>query len=153
MAKILGLAFNGEEMEAMEQVFLAWSVLAGKGAVLIQPLLENHADLAGLAAEHVALTVRVITQCIDGKISLMCASLEVPEDKDSISGSRGYDIYPVELQSGKCLLMPSSTFMDYVAYEEYRKSLLACDKCIVALPFWQELSAHSILAHSKLPKI
>ena len=148
---INGQALAGNDLPNEVAVKQAWRTLCGKGEVLIQPFLVNHASLASALADDAAITLRVVTRVGQGSISAWWAELQVPGEV-SPAGGRGSWRFPVSVQDGAVSSLARECLLKQAWQDEYDA-------------LWQRLSAvgqvlqmaqicrHSLEAHRELPKV
>jgi len=146
-----GLAHDGVNLPDEDALRTAWRVLSGKGEVLLQPLLANHPALAAVAADDVAITLRVVTRSGPEGISVWWAELQVPGHVSPVGG-RGFWRFPVSAADGGVSALNRQWFLKQEWQDEYdalwqRLSLLE------HLPYWEQIRSHSQKAHQTLPKV
>jgi len=119
---------------------------------LVQPLVPNHPDLAGLCETRDAVTVRIITEAPEEKpIRCYAAMLEIPGPlKDAETGkklspdSRFHIILPIDPARGETVAwdaggLPSAT---QKTYGEWYKRAENRD-----IPFWSRMRQNAIASH------
>lgn len=99
--ELRGQTFEGQALTDAEAVEAAWRGLCQRDDALIQPLLENHPTLAGLAHNEEVITVRYISRWQGQEIACLSATLEVPTGRHEKSGHTQYQVLPINAESGQ----------------------------------------------------
>ncbi len=148
---LCGQALDGTALHDETSLKQAWQTLSAKGAVLIQPLLENHAALSSASEEGSAITLRVVTRNSSEGINVWFAELHIP-GKFEEGNSRGFWRIAVSILKGDLFSLPKQSFLKKAWQEEYDGYLqqLSSAECV---PFWSEICQHSIKAHRELPNV
>ncbi len=119
---------------------------------LVQPLMPNHPDLAGLCESDDAVTVRVITEAPAGR-SARCyaAVLEIPgpmtergRQKPLPRGRAFHIILPIDRESGETLPWDAGSIPRRSRSPPLGTYARAENRTV---PFWAEMKGHSIAAH------
>lgn len=114
-----------------------------KDDFLVQPLLENHPDLARLCCTDDAVTVRVITEhCTTRGTRSRCATLEIPAAAD-----RCHIILAID-PSGRAFL-PSTGWLSAQAKAGHDAALALLGE--EPVPFWDDIVRSAMAAHRLLP--
>jgi hypothetical protein len=144
-----GLAHDGRPLIDHADVQKAWRILSAKGAVLIQPLLENHPALTALAVDETVCTVRIVTRVQNGGINPWWAELQVPD----AGPGRGFWRFPVAVEHGVVSALGSQWFLKQLWQARYDATWQRLRAALQILPYWSEMAAQSQLAHRQVPKI
>ena len=148
---ICGLALDGKPLPDARAVQEAWKTLSAKGAVLIQPLLDNHSALSPASDDGSVITLRVVTRIGAEGINVWFAELQIP-GKIEAGNSRGSWRIAVSILKGELFSLPKHSFLKKAWQDEndfYLQQLATLEK----LPFWSEICQHSIKAHRELPNV
>jgi len=114
---------------------------------LVQPLLANHPELAGLAPGADAVTLRLITERpMEGEPRLINATLEVPPLSTALR--QGHRILPLDLATG-CPLPPPPRRLP-AALRSGIEALLE-ELGGRPVPYWPRLVEIALAAHDKVP--
>lgn len=135
-----GRMLSGRVLPDAAAVRAAWRALAQRGAILVQPYLQNHPALQALAPESNAISLRVITRAGANGAQVWVALLYVQAAGQS--DAREYWLLSVDTVTGR-LADPFGHWADTP------QDLVARDGQL--LPFWQDVAAHSLRAHRELP--
>lgn len=146
-----GQALTGKQLPDEAVLKQAWQTLSAKGAVLIQPLLENHAALSSASEDGSAITLRVVTRIGSGGINVWFAELHIP-GKFEEGNSRGFWRIAVSILKGELFSLPKHSFLKK-AWQDENDGCLQQLATLERLPFWSEICRHSISAHHELPKV
>ncbi len=154
---IKGQSFGGASLSDVAAVDAAWRRLLAQDSALIQPYLENHPDLAPLAYNREAITVRFISQWdvgpCEGAAACRClnATLEVPAGRTD-NGKTFYAILPIHPETG--VFLPHE--FSLIAEQAVRDAVLniqAATQALGHLPDWSRLAELSYRAHTGFPDI
>lgn len=146
-----GQALTGKQLPDEAALKQAWQTLSAKGAVLIQPLLENHTALSSASEDGSVITLRVVTRNSSEGINVWFAELHIP-GKFEEGNSRGFWRIAVSILKGELFSLPKHSFLKKAWQKEnecYLQQLGSLEK----LPFWSEICQHSIKAHRELPNV
>ena len=145
---LIGLTLAGKLLDTEAGVLAAWSELAGKGPVLIQPYLHNHPLLQGLSPEADSITLRVITRMQGNAASVWTGLLYVQAPGDAVD--RGYWLLKIDADSGQVVdafgLWPTSE-----GGVDNPAQLRMLDG--QAMPYWPDIARFSAQAHAELPRL
>lgn len=145
---LIGRTLAGKLLDTEAAVLAAWSELAGKGPVLIQPYLSNHPQLQNLSDGAESITLRVITRMQGNATSVWMGLLYVQAPGDAVG--RGYWLLKIDADSGQVVdafgLWPASE-----GGVDNSAQLRMLDG--QAMPFWQDIARYSVQAHAELPRL
>ncbi len=145
--ELRGQTFQGKMLENASAVEAAWRKLCKLDDALIQPCLENHPAVSGLAYNTEVITVRYISRWQGEQITCLGATLEVPVGKSEKSGRTSYGILPIESESG--LLQPFPLQAHWSEKMRTDAELLwEKAKLLGKLPDWEQLVLASQRAHA-----
>lgn len=147
-AFIQGMAHDGTELPNEQAVRAAWQVLCAKGAVLIQPRLENHLSLAAVAVDEAVCTVRIVTRANENGLKAWWAELQVP----ARGPGRGFWRFPVSVGNGDLSVQDRQWFLKQAWQDEYDALWQPLSRLSV-LPYWQTVVEHSLVSHMQLFKV
>lgn len=103
------------------------------GDYVVQPLLENHPQMLGWQRSDSTITLRVISCMDQGLCRLIVANLELNDE-----GSKRWRVFAIDVDNGGLVLDA-----------EYCKQCLGLVEAQhLTIPFWSELQAEIMLAHS-----
>jgi hypothetical protein len=150
--ELRGQTFEGQALTDAEAVEAAWRGLCQRDDALIQPFLENHPTLAGLAHNEEVITVRYISRWRGQDIACLSAALEVPAGRHEKNGRTYYQILPIEAENGR--LRPFSA-QGHWSEKQAAEASLFWEKAesIGSLPDWAALVEFSHRAHSQFTGI
>ena len=158
---LVGRSFAGQPLADTEALLAAWRALLDLDDALIQPSLNNHPDLAPLAYNEEAITVRYISQWADQeregecpvpmRLTCLNAVLEVPVDAPE-KGHTYYVILPIHPERGE-LAAPIRPLAADPAVQRATARIAALGVELATLPGWARLIEASHRAHRLFPDV
>lgn len=146
-----GRMFDGRRLDNNEEVENAWHELLALDDALVQPCLQNHSVLAPLGVGDEAITVRFISQWLQGELTCLCATIELPASIGEKTKHPFYVILPLDSATGQILTLPKEKLppLAQTHYSRVQKQLTQG----LAVPHWQALIEGSFQAHGRFPDI
>ena len=149
--ELRGVTLQGRLLTNDTEVESAWANLLSLDDVLIQPKLITHASLIKMENGKDVITLRYITKQHKATISCLSSFLEVPIGQ-SKTGQNMYTFLPIDPQNGAIQKIPSYVLLNSDTKADATRvwKLSPPNKLI---PFWEELSHASLLAHQHYSEI